>query len=52
MRGGYKITQGLLVKLEGRFRDMIYLYVFGIVELFFEYYRRLSYFDQTEDLKY
>lgn len=31
---------------------MIYLYVFGIVELFFEYYRRLSYFDQTEELKY
>ncbi len=31
---------------------MVLLYVFGIVELFFEYYRRLSYFDQTEDLKF
>lgn len=31
---------------------MVLLYVFGIVELFFENYRRLSYFDQTEDLKF
>lgn len=30
---------------------MTYLYVFGVVQLCFEYYRRLSYFDQTEELK-
>lgn len=52
MMGRYKITSGYLVEVESRFKDMIYLYVFGIVELFFEYFRRLSYFDQTEDLKY
>lgn len=31
---------------------MVYLYVFGVVELFYEYYRRLSYFDQTEELRH
>lgn len=31
---------------------MTLLYVFGVVEQFFECYRRLSYFDQTEDLQY
>ena len=30
---------------------MTYLYVFGMVEVCFSYYRRLSYFDQTEELK-
>ena len=28
------------------------LYVFGNNELFFEYYRRISDFDQTEELQY
>ena len=52
MNGGYKITDGYLMEAEGRFRDMTYLYVFGVVEVCFEFYKRLSYFDQTEDLKY
>lgn len=52
MKGGYKITRGYLIEVENRFRDMTYLYVFGVVQLCFEYYRRLSYFDQTEELKY
>lgn len=52
MNGGYKITDGYLIEAEGRFRDMTYLYVFGVVEVCFEFYKRLSYFDQTEDLKY
>ena len=52
MNGGYKITSGYLVTVEGRFRDMVYLYVFGVVEFCFECYRRLSDFDQTDQLKY
>jgi hypothetical protein len=52
MNGGYKVTDGYLIEAEGRFRDMTYLYVFGVVEVCFEFYKRLSYFDQTEDLKY
>lgn len=52
MNGSYKITHGYLIKIENTIKDMTYLYVFGIVEMFFEFYRRLSYFDQTEQLSY
>ena len=52
MNGGYKITSGFIVQIEWKFRDLVYLFVFGVEELYFEFYRRLSYFDQTEELKY
>ena len=35
-----------------KLKDLVTLYVFGIVELFFEFYKKLSQFDQTDDLKY
>ena len=31
---------------------MVYLYVFGNTDLFFGYYRKISEFDQTAELKY
>lgn len=31
---------------------MVYLYVFGNTDLFFGYYRKISDFDQTGELKY
>jgi hypothetical protein len=52
MNGKYKISQGYYVELELTLRDLIYLYVFGIVECLFEMYRKLSSFDQTDELKY
>lgn len=35
MMGTYKVTNGFLVELEATIKDMIYLYVFGAVEMFF-----------------
>ena len=52
MNGAYKITDGYLVTVEDTFKNMVYLYVFGLVELFFRYYRMLSDFDQTKQLKF
>ena len=52
LKGGYKITKGYLISLEIQLKDLSTLYVFGLVELFFEFYRKLSQFDQTDDLKY
>ena len=52
LRGGYKITKGFFLSLEIKLKDLMTLYVFGAVELFFEFYRKLSQFDQTDNLKY
>lgn len=52
MKGGYKITKGYLPAVEETVKNVIYLYVFGNVDLFFEYYRRISDFDQTNELRY
>lgn len=52
MNGKYKISKGFFVSKELQLRDLTYLYVFGNVELFFEMFRRLGDFDQTNDLKY
>lgn len=48
MRGGYKITSGYLPEVEEIVKNIVYLYVFGNTDLFFEYYRKISEFDQTE----
>lgn len=52
MRGGYKITSGYLPEVEEIVKNIVYLYVFGNTDLFFEYYRKISEFDQTEQLRY
>ena len=52
MNGKYKISGGFYVSLETQLKDLTYLYVFGNVELFFEMYRRLGDFDQTNELRY
>lgn len=52
MNGKYKVTKGYYIALEAQLKDLTYLYVFGNMELFFEMFRRLSDFDQTNELKY
>jgi hypothetical protein len=52
MNGKYKITKGHYIAMEEKLRDLVYLYVFGVLECMFEMYRRLSKFDQTDELKY
>jgi len=52
MKGAYKITKGYRPEVEDTVKNVIYLYVFGNMDLFFEFYRRISEFDQTNDLKY
>ena len=52
MNGAYKVTMGFLVEKELQLRDLTYLFVFGNVELAFMYYRQMSNFDQTNDIKY
>jgi hypothetical protein len=52
MNGAYKVTKGYLPQVEETVKNVVYLYVFGNVDLFFEYYRRISEFDQTDQLKY
>lgn len=52
MNGAYKITKGYLPEVEETVKNVVYLYVFGNVDLFFEYYRRISEFDQTKELRY
>ena len=42
MRGAYKITRGHLKEKEDAFKNVIYLYVFGLCELFFNFYKKLS----------
>ena len=51
MNGKYKITKGFFISIETQLKDLTYLYVFGNVELFFEMFRRLGDFDQTNELK-
>lgn len=52
MNGKYKVTKGFYISLETQLKDLTYLYVFGNVELFFEMFRRLSDFDQTNEIKF
>ena len=52
MMGAYKVTGGYFKEFETTLKNMVYLYVFGLVELFFGFYRKLSEFDQTKELKY
>jgi TctA family transporter len=52
MNGAYKLTMGYFPTIEAIIKNMVYLYVFGNTELFFMMYRKLSSFDQTEELKY
>jgi len=50
MNGAYKITQGYYVGVEQKLRDLVLLFVFGSVEMFFEAYRKLTNYDQTDRL--
>jgi hypothetical protein len=52
MRGAYKISKGYLPKMEETVKNVVYLYVFGNCDLFFEFYRRITEFDQTNELRY
>ena len=42
MNGAYKFTSGFLASAEVKLRELTYLYVFGVVELFFELFRKLA----------
>ena len=52
MTGAYKISMGYDPAFDETVKGLLYLYVFGLVELVYEYFRRLSDFDQTNDFKY
>jgi hypothetical protein len=52
MLGKYKVTKGFYIQKENQLKELVYLYVFGNLELFFELYRKLSDFDQTSSLRY
>lgn len=42
MNGAYKITEGYFPEIEDTVKNLVYLYVFGNCDLFFEFYRRIS----------
>lgn len=52
MMGAYKVTGGYFSEFESTLKNMVYLYVFGLVQLFFGFYLKLSEYDQTKYLKY
>jgi hypothetical protein len=52
MNGAYKISQGYYTELESLLKNLTYLFVFGMLEFFFELYRKLSQFDQTDQLRF
>ncbi len=52
MNGAYKISEGYFPSVEEIVKNVVYLYVFGNCDLFFGFYRKISDFDQTSELKY
>ena len=52
MNGAYKISEGYFVEMETTLKDLSLLFVFGIVELMFELFKKVSQFDQTDSLKF
>ena len=52
MNGAYKITEGYFIEMESTLKDLSLLFVFGIVELMFQLFKRMSHFDQTDNFKY
>jgi hypothetical protein len=52
MSNDYKYTGGSDIALDGKIKDFVLLYIFGIFALFVELYSKICDMDQTAELKF